>query len=109
MRNSADRAQPPSDLLVQAVLDADADRCANQIVQLATITLLVDLGLVTSQQAIERIEALTPLLAHEHLADDIDERIQRVIAWLSSEPRTNPRRWQPTVIRGGQDGSGDEG
>ena len=35
MRDSADRAQPPADMLVHAVLDADADRCVNQIVQLA--------------------------------------------------------------------------
>ncbi len=101
MHNSAERGQPPSEHLVAAVLDVDADRCTNQIVQLATITLLIDAGLITAGQAIERVEALKGLLAHEHLAKDIDARIGRMVAWVRNGPRPERPRWRPSIICGG--------
>src|SRR5579885_3162334 len=52
---------------VAAVLDADADRCSNQIVHLAILTLLIETGLVSEAQVLDRLSALTSHLAHEHL------------------------------------------
>jgi hypothetical protein len=88
--------------LVAAVLDVDADRLANQIVQLATITLLIDAGLITAADAIGRIETLTRHLTHAHLADDIAVRVARMVELLSEGREARPRGWRPRMIEGGR-------
>jgi hypothetical protein len=101
MNASAQPAPPPADQLVAAVLDLDADRQADQIVQLATITLLIDAGLITAEDAIARIEALARHLAHAHLADDVALRIERMIELIGERQGSRPRGWQPKLIEGG--------
>jgi hypothetical protein len=100
MPKTIERAEAAMDPLVRVTLEADADRCVNQTVQLATITLMIEAGLITASQATQRIEALAQELGHAHLADEVRARIGRIVALVGSEAR--PPRWRPRVIEGGR-------
>ena len=89
--------------LVAAVLDVDADRCANQIVHLSVLTLLIDAGMISKERAIDRLTSLASQLAHEHLRDEIGGRIDRLVELLGGGRPARPHRWQPKVIDGGLD------
>jgi hypothetical protein len=93
--------------LIQMVGDlatrADADRRAHVVVDLATLTILIDAKLVTIEEAAARIEKIQSVLQEPYRAEDVSARIKIVTEWLRSHVKQPSGQWTPVVIQGGLD------
>lgn len=82
------------------------DRQASYIATLATITPLVDAGLVTVEQAAQRLEQILATWSAEKRTEGVELRIKLLTTWLRGhiKPETPdaPTRWTPQVIDGGK-------
>jgi hypothetical protein len=78
-----------------------ANHTATMIADLATLTLLIDNGLVSIEQAARRIEEIRHVLVGDSIL--VDDRIQRLTRWLRENDKPQRRGWKPEVIRGGLD------
>ena len=74
---------------------------ASVAVELGTITLLVDAGIVTIEQAAQRLEAIPGKLPATFQTDDIKERIAFLVQWLRENDKPQHAGWSPVVIPGG--------
>ena len=71
---------------------------------IATLTLLVDLKLVTVEQVAQRIELIRAALGDQYESDDVKSRLRLVADWLVEQnphAQTERASWTPQVIDGG--------
>jgi hypothetical protein len=93
------------DLLTQT----DSDRRSNLVVDLATLTLLIDAKLVTTEQAAQRIEKIQSVLPAQYQTEDVNARLKLATVWLRSHVEQPTGQWRPVLIQGGFDQRRDDG
>lgn len=80
---------------------ADDDRRASFVTGLAVITMLIDAGLVTIEEAAQRIEMVHRSLPDDQKTEGLRLRILHATEWLRAHLRQPNRAWTPSVIDGG--------
>lgn len=97
--------------LLQAVAETKVTGAAATkaaiVVDVATISLLVDAKIVTVQEAIERIERIRDMILVGPKHEKAKELVLPVISTLQTQlPKVSPG-WKPTVVPGGLDDQKD--
>jgi hypothetical protein len=75
------------DHIINGVDRANHDRRARAVVDLATITLLVDAGLTTFEKAAQRIVEIQAGLPEQYQAPDVSRQLQATTQWLLAQQR----------------------
>ena len=83
----------------------DENQSGHVVAELAIITLLIDLKLVTIEQVCERLELIQSVLPERHQSDGTKLRTRLLTEWLRGHARPEGPRWTPQVIEGGKPGS----
>lgn len=97
-----DAQDPTLTLLLDTISRVDDNRRGHVVAELATITLMIDAGIVTIPQVCERLELIQSGLGERYQTDETKRRIEFLTLWLRErEPRDGPR-WTPEVIEGGK-------
>ena len=92
-----------TELIVKQAAIADANQRASAVAYLATMTLLIDAGLVTIEQAAQRIEQIHRVSPEGYHSPLVAERIQILTVWLRAHDKPQRHGWTPEVIQGGLD------
>lgn len=92
-------------LLIDTMARVDNNRRGHVVADLAIFTILIDAGLLTIQQACERLELIQSSLGENYQTDEAKLRTQQLIEWLRAHEKPGPRGWSPRVIQGGKDQS----
>lgn len=78
------------------------ERRVRFITDLTALTLMVDKGLVTAEEAVERLGLIQSVLPDTHQDPLVARQLGFVIAFLRSKgPSPLDHRWTPTVVEGG--------
>ena len=97
----------PQQLLAETIFDVagriDDNRRGHFVAELALFTLLIDAGLVTIEQACNRLESIQAALDEQYHSDAITFRLLWLNQWLRGHKQPNQHDWAPAVIDGGRD------
>jgi hypothetical protein len=69
-------------LIIDHMVRADANRRGHIVVELATLTLMIDAKLVTIEEAAQRIEKIQSVLPPAYQAEDVSLRVKWITDWL---------------------------
>lgn len=94
--------QAIAELLADITTRVDENRSGHVVAELAIITFLIDLKLVTIEQVCERLELIQSVLPERHQSDGAKLRTQFLTEWLRGHVRPEGPRWTPQVIEGGK-------
>lgn len=89
--------------IADAVARADDNRRGQVIADLAIITLLIDAGITTIDQACERLELIQSSITDSYDTDKVKQRTQILTQWLRDREKPERTGWIPTVINGGKE------
>lgn len=87
--------------IVNLTFAVESDRRASNIIDIATITLLIDANIISIEQAVQRIEHIDSVLLAEKKDEGVALRIQLVTEWLRAHDKSPAGAWTPQVIEGG--------
>jgi hypothetical protein len=90
-------------LIIDHMVRADANRRGHIVVELATLTLMIDAKLVTIEEAAQRIEKIQSVLPPAYQAEDVSLRVKWITDWLRDHDKKPREPWRPLVIEGGLD------
>lgn len=82
---------------------ANTDRRARAVVELATLTLLIDAGIVTIEKAAQRILEIQCVLPEPYQAPAVNQKLVQITAWLRSHDKSSRSGWIPEALEGGPD------
>ena len=74
------------DHIIAGVDRANQDRRVRTVVDLATITLLVEAGHTTFEKAAQRIEEVQASLPEPYQASDVTRDTGAIVGWLRAQP-----------------------
>lgn len=100
---NSDAHQHLVDLVFDQAVRADADRRGHFVIELATLTLLIDAKIVTIEEAAQRIEKIQGVLPEQYQAEDVTLRVKHITEWLRGHVKQPRGQWHPVVIQGGLD------
>jgi hypothetical protein len=80
----------------------DIERRARLVTDLATITLLIDAGIVSAEEAAQRIELIQRLMPESFQTDPVSLELKAATGYLRQHAPQDRVPWQPAVIQGGK-------
>src|SRR4051794_10718880 len=78
-----------------------ANRRGSFILDIAALSLLIDRGLSTHEQAIQRIREVQNAMPESYRSHDVNARVDFAVDVLRQVYGSPQRRWTPKVIEGG--------
>jgi hypothetical protein len=86
------------------------ERRARLITDLATLTLMVDKGLVSVEEAVERLQLIQSVMPASYQKELVTRQLDFVVRFLRSKGNAAPdsARWTPVVVQGGLSDPADD-
>jgi len=81
-------------IIIEQAERIDANRKGHVVVELATITLLIDAGLVTTEQVAQRIEEIQSVLPDPYRDEAVSLRVRAITEWLRGHEKQPPTGWK---------------
>jgi hypothetical protein len=96
----------PMSLLIEMIADTRLSgkniQTTNLVVSLASLTFLIDKGLITGQEAVERIRLIRPVWQGDQAQEKTNDLFDAISDFLTRKDAKPAERWTPTVHQGGR-------
>ena len=93
-------------LVTDSITRVDANRRGSVVAELAILTILIDAGICSIEEACSRIEHIQSTMGQRYNDDETPKRITQITAWLRAHDKpadSATPRWTPVVLQGGLD------
>ena len=114
MEPGATPQQAVYDVLESFVRRADEDRRVSFVLAISALSLMIDAGVASTEQAVARLDRVRESLPESMKSERIDQQVRLVQDWLrfrdeavaagpvGAEAPSAKTRWRPEVIAGGR-------